>query len=132
MTKKEKILETTLQLIAKNGLNASPMSMIAKEANVATGTIYHHFKSKEEIINEIYLNKKKDFKKILDRYEDDSLSFEKKFVSIWTDFYNYFVENPLNFTFTQQISFSPIITPEVKEEGESYYSSIFVFFQKNE
>ena len=130
VTKKEKILETTLQLIAKNGLNASPMSMIAKEANVATGTIYHHFKSKEEIINEIYLNKKKDFKKILDRYEDDSLSFEKKFVSIWTDFYNYFVENPLNFTFTQQISFSPIITPEVKEEGESYYSSIFVFFQK--
>ena len=50
MTKKEKILETTLQLIAKNGLNASPMSMIAKEANVATGTIYHHFKSKEEIM----------------------------------------------------------------------------------
>ena len=61
---------------------------------------------------------------------DSSLSFEKKFVLIWTDFYNYFIENPLIFTFTQQISFSPIITPEVKTEGESYYSSIFVFFQK--
>jgi AcrR family transcriptional regulator len=74
VTKKEKILETTLQLIAKNGLNASPMSMIAKEADVATGTIYHHFKSKEEIINEIYLNKKKDFKRILDVYEGQDLS----------------------------------------------------------
>ena len=130
VTKKEKILDTTLQLIAQNGLQGSPMSMIAKEADVATGTIYHHFKSKEEIINAIYLNKKKDFKKILDKYEDDTLSFEKKFVLIWTDFYNYFVNNPLIFTFTQQISFSPIITAEVKTEGESYYSSIYVFFQK--
>jgi TetR/AcrR family transcriptional repressor of multidrug resistance operon len=130
VTKKEKILETTLKLIAKNGLSGSPMSMIAKEADVATGTIYHHFKSKEEIINEIYLNKKKDFKRILDKYEDDKLSVKKEFNGIWTDFYHYFIENPLIFTFTQQISFSPIITLEVKNEGETYYQSIFIFFKE--
>lgn len=128
--KKEKILDTTLKLIAENGLNGCPMSMIGREADVATGTIYHYFKSKEEIINEIYLNKKKDFKKILDKYEDERLSIEQKFVLIWTDFYTYFTENPLIFTFTQQISFSPIITQEVKKEGEMYYASIFGFFQK--
>lgn len=130
VVKREKILNKTLQLIAQNGLNGCPMSMIGKEAGVATGTIYHHFKSKEEIINEIYLNKKKDFKKILDKYEDERLSIKQKFILIWTDFYTYFTENPLIFRFTQQISYSPIITQEVKAEGELYYHSIFVFFQK--
>ena len=129
MTKKQKILEVTLQLIAQNGLSGSPMSLIAKEADVATGTIYHHFKSKEEIINAIYLNKKKDFKLILDQYEHCDLSAEEKFIGIWKDFYTYFIDNPLIFVFTQQISFSPIITDEVKAEGETYYAYIFEYFQ---
>lgn len=128
MTKKEKILKVTLELIAKNGLNGSPMSLIAKEADVATGTIYHHFKSKSQIINAIYLNKKRDFKRILDHYEDDYFTVEEKFIGIWSDFYHYFINNPLIFAFTQQISFSPIITEEVKAEGETYYHSIFDFF----
>tara|TARA_R110002096_G_scaffold74292_1_gene176153 strand:+ start:612 stop:1181 length:570 start_codon:yes stop_codon:yes gene_type:complete len=130
VTKKDKILKVTLELIAKNGLNGSPMSLIAKEADVATGTIYHHFKSKSEIINAIYLNKKNDFKRILDHYDDNCLTAEEKFIGIWSDFYHYFVDNPLIFVFTQQISFSPIITEQVKAEGETYYQSIFMFFEK--
>ncbi len=130
MTKKELILDTTLKLIAENGLNASPMSLIVKTSGVSTGTIYHHFKSKEEIINQIYLNKKKDFQKILEQNKNKKLNFKKEFKSIWLDFYRYFSENPLIYSFTQQISFSPIITDEVKKEGEQFYQYIFKFFQK--
>ncbi|MGV6860687.1 MAG: TetR/AcrR family transcriptional regulator [Putridiphycobacter sp.] len=127
--KKEIILETTLNLIAKNGLSGSPMSQIAKASGVATGTIYHHFKSKEEIINAIYLSKKKDFGNILANYQQLDASFKTKFYGIWEAFYDYFVENPLIFHFTQQISFSPIITPEVKAEGESHYAYIYELFE---
>lgn len=130
MTKIELILETTLKLIAKKGLNGSPMSLIVRESGVSTGTIYHHFKSKEEIINQIYLNKKKDFKNILEQNRNKKSKFKKEFKSIWLGFYNYFIENPLIYSFTQQISFSPIITDEVKKEGEQYYEYIFEFFQK--
>ena len=130
MSKKELILDTTLKLIAENGLNASPMSLIVKTSGVSTGTIYHHFKSKEEIINQIYLNKKKDFKNILEQNRNKKLNFKKEFKSIWLDFYRYFSENPLIYSFTQQISFSPIITDEVKREGEQFYQYIFEFFQK--
>ena len=129
MAKKEKILETTLKLIAINGLNGSPMSKIAKESGVATGTIYHHFESKEAIINAIYLNKKKDFQQILAQHNSSEESIKSVFSNIWKGFYSYFVNNPLIFQFTQQISHSPIITEEVKAEGATYYQSIFDFYQ---
>ncbi|MFC0182895.1 helix-turn-helix domain-containing protein [Pseudarcicella hirudinis] len=32
-----------LELIVKHGFHASPMSDVAKHANVAAGTIYHYF-----------------------------------------------------------------------------------------
>ena len=128
--KKEQILNTTLSLIAKHGISASPMSLIAKESGVAIGTIYHHYKSKEEIINAIYINKKKDFQRILSSFLPSNLSFEQKFEGIWRGFYDYFVNEPYIFQFTQQIGRSPIITPETKEEGTTYYSAIFEFLQE--
>ncbi len=130
MDKRDQILETTLALIATKGLNGSPMSLIAKESGVAIGTIYHHFKSKEEIINVIYLNKKKNFKLIFDRYENKDLTFKNHFEYVWHDTYTFFIENPLIFQFTQQIGNSPIITPEVKEAGQTYFKSFFDFYQE--
>lgn len=47
--------------MVKQGVHATPMSQIAKEAGVAVGTIYHYFNNKEEIIEEIYTIICKDF-----------------------------------------------------------------------
>jgi len=106
------------------------MSLIVKESGISTGAIYHYFKSKEVIINELYINKKKDFKSVLDKYEQLDLKYKTEFRGIWTDIYQYFISNPLIFSFTQQINFSPIIKEDIKTEGETYYKYIYVFFDK--
>lgn len=54
MTKREKILETAMRLFVEKGIQSTPTSLIAKEAGVATGTLFHHFKSKEELVNALY------------------------------------------------------------------------------
>lgn len=128
--KKEQILNTTLALIAKKGISGSPMSLIAKESGIAIGTIYHHYKSKDEIINALYLKKKEDFQTLLSEFLPSDLTIEQKFTGIWKSFYFYFVNNPLNFRFSQQIGSSPIITPETKAEGQTYYAAIFDFYQE--
>jgi hypothetical protein len=130
MTKKDIILNTTLKLIAEKGINGSPMSLIVKESGISTGAIYHYFKSKEDIINTLYINKKKDFKLILDKYEQKNLKFKTEFKGIWTDIYQYFINDPLIYSFTQQINFSPIIKEDVRIKGEKYYKYIYVFFEK--
>jgi len=53
-TKKEKILETAMKLFVENGIQSTATASIAKEAGVATGTLFHHFKSKEDLVHELY------------------------------------------------------------------------------
>jgi AcrR family transcriptional regulator len=52
--KKRAIALAAIPLLAKQGLTKTSVEAIAKEANVAKGTVYLYFKTKEEIILEIW------------------------------------------------------------------------------
>ncbi|PTS95622.1 TetR family transcriptional regulator, partial [Pedobacter sp. HMWF019] len=56
--KRDAILNSTLELVKSHGFHGAPMSQIAKNANVAAGTIYHYFDSKETLIIELYIRTK--------------------------------------------------------------------------
>ncbi|MDO6992843.1 TetR/AcrR family transcriptional regulator [Brachyspira innocens] len=49
ITSKEDILKASRELIRKKGLNSINMRSVADEANIAVGSIYNYFKSKEEL-----------------------------------------------------------------------------------
>jgi AcrR family transcriptional regulator len=42
-----------LELIAEHGLQHTPMSLISKRAKASAGGIYHHFESKDELLNAV-------------------------------------------------------------------------------
>ncbi|MCT8978729.1 TetR/AcrR family transcriptional regulator [Clostridium sp. CX1] len=48
---KKSIFESAIKVFSKCGYNGATMDAIASEAGVAKGTLYYHFKSKEEIFN---------------------------------------------------------------------------------
>ncbi|HAQ55777.1 MAG TPA: hypothetical protein DCR09_05280 [Anaerovibrio sp.] len=52
--KKNLILKTTTTLMAKQGINGVSMSMIAKASGIPQATIYVYFRSKEELLKELY------------------------------------------------------------------------------
>jgi len=52
--KKRAIALAAIPLLAKLGLTKTSVEAIAKEANVAKGTVYLYFKTKEEIVLEIW------------------------------------------------------------------------------
>ena len=54
MTKKEEIILSTLDLASKYGLKSLSMSQIAESVGIKKPSLYNHFKSKEELINEMY------------------------------------------------------------------------------
>lgn len=51
--KQEKILNTALQLFAKQGYTSTSTSKVAKAADVSEGLIFRHFKNKEGLLNAI-------------------------------------------------------------------------------
>ena len=66
MTKKAEILATATHLLAMQGYSQMTMSTLARMTGVAHGTIFYHFKNKEELFLEIL----KEFKaEILREYQ---------------------------------------------------------------
>jgi AcrR family transcriptional regulator len=50
MTKREAILSAATELFARKGYYGTAVSEIAVQADVAQGTVFHHFKSKENLL----------------------------------------------------------------------------------
>ncbi|MFT5821447.1 MAG: TetR/AcrR family transcriptional repressor of multidrug resistance operon [Crocinitomix sp.] len=129
MSKKDKILKEATKLITQEGINGSPMSQIAKKAGVAVGTIYHHFKSKEEIINEIYVSIRKKVGDVIIESSKNIVDLKKEFKSVSLAIYVYYVNNPIEYSFLNQLEHSPIITKESHAESEKYFAPIFESYQ---
>src|SRR5262245_61425521 len=49
-SKREELIDTALRLFSRHGYRATGIDTILAEAGVAKMTLYHHFKSKDELI----------------------------------------------------------------------------------
>lgn len=55
MSRKEEIIFATLELAAEKGLGTVSMAQIADKVGIKKASLYNHFKSKEEIIGQMYV-----------------------------------------------------------------------------
>lgn len=58
----EMLYQAAVELIQENGYENTTVSSITKRAGVSTGTFYVHFKSKEDIVREIFFS---DYEKLI-------------------------------------------------------------------
>ena len=54
MGTKEKLFEIALNLFSEKGVNATSIRMITGEAGVSVASFYNHFKSKDELLQQMY------------------------------------------------------------------------------
>ncbi|QWU15459.1 transcriptional regulator, TetR family [Paenibacillus sophorae] len=109
------VLETTLNIIIRKELQATSMALIAKESGVSTGSIYHYFQSKEDIVNELY----KAIVTFNGEYVREGLlqgrTIREKFELGWNRVIDLGKKYPQGFQFIEQYSFSPYIYEDVKK-----------------
>jgi AcrR family transcriptional regulator len=65
-----RIYDTAISLIKKNGYTNTTISDICREAGISTGAFYHYFKSKQEILSELYIK--------ADRFFEESMASRTK------------------------------------------------------
>ncbi len=76
-TRREQIIESALLIFNEKGFTNTKMSEICKKAKASTGSVYHHFKNKDQLASAIYIegikeyqnNLLKDFVNTTDGYE---------------------------------------------------------------
>ncbi len=54
LDKRRLILDAAIRVLARQGFHSTRVSDIADEAGVAYGLVYHYFKSKDEVLNELF------------------------------------------------------------------------------
>lgn len=119
--KKQHILDTSLKLFVENGFHGTSTAEIAKTAGVATGTLFHHFKTKEELINNLYLYAKETMLNEVKGDYNDGLSLKENIKNLWLKFIHFGINNPYNFQFILIFHSSPYISSLTKEQIENKF-----------
>jgi len=122
MDKQKEILAAALKLFVEFGFHGTPTSRIAKEAGVANGTLFHYFKTKDELVVALYNGIKNDLNGFLYARISDSDSIEERFKSLFINSIKWALKNNEGFYFVQQFHFSPhlsLVSPEEIEKQTS-------------
>ena len=127
INKKKAILQATLELITENGFHGAPMAQVSQRANVAAGTIYHYFKSKEELIDELYASLKEKMGIALLQENNESGGVKERFFKFWLNLFEHFANNPKEFNFLEQYGNSPMVSKTLRDENFKHYKPVIEF-----
>ena len=101
-TKREAILQAMLDVVVERGFHQASMSLVAERARASAGVIYHHFSSKEEIIQALY--ERLSLLEIESLLEGFSVEMppRKAFVQCWNNFYRFCRQHGREMRFLEQ------------------------------
>lgn len=106
--KRSALLQAALELFAEQGFNGSSTALIARRAGVASGTLFFHFKSKEELIHALFREvRMKMESQVLENFPAGT-PLRERLLRTLANFLRYFLENPSEFKFAEQYHFSPL------------------------
>jgi AcrR family transcriptional regulator len=130
MSTKDKILEAMLDVVAENGIEGASMSLIVKRSKVSAGSIYHHFQSKDEILEELYSVLKQQMGMALMEKISAKDSYKDKFEKYWKNLFEFYSQNEKKFKVLELCHNSPNFSERVKQRNEVYYLPVVQFLQE--
>ncbi|MCX7635444.1 MAG: TetR/AcrR family transcriptional regulator [Syntrophales bacterium] len=107
MDKRTAIITSALELIAEHGFHGAPMSLVAKRAGVATGTIYRYFESKDDLISAIYREIEERLVEVIAQDYPHKAHIRERFIHLGTQLLRYFTKHPIHFRYLEQYHNSP-------------------------
>jgi AcrR family transcriptional regulator len=118
---REKILATALTLFTRRGFFGTPTSLISKEAGVATGTLFFHFPTKDDLIDTLYRRIKSEAAQAICLGIGDEENVQEKLRRLGYNFVEWGIQNSEKLTFIVQFAHSPFISTSTREEGMSHF-----------
>lgn len=122
------IMDVTLKLLSEHGFHGTPISLIAQSAGVGAGTIYRYFSNKEELINELFKEIKRNIiRAMLTDYLEEG-TYKERFKHLWKNMLHFFMDHPKEFQFIEQHRYAPYMSNLTREESFMILSPIMMFF----
>jgi len=113
--KTEQVFAATLRLVHEKGLAGITMSEIAREAAIATGTLYIYFDNKEALINELFTHCRQSAVEIYFEGYSAEIPYKQGFKQVWYNLFRYRTDYFEKAVFMDQCYHSPFITESTRE-----------------
>jgi AcrR family transcriptional regulator len=117
--KREKIIGAAFRLFCQQGFQATSTALIAKEAGVATGTLFLYFSSKDVLINALYQEAKAGLTAYLQAGYPSPPAVGDRFRHLWFAACRWGLANPDAFRFMNMFRASPYIWQVTRAEAAS-------------
>lgn len=117
LTTKDKIQRAALILVAQEGFAGATTARIAAKASVAEGSLYRHFKNKDELLLAIYRRIKAEvYLSVMEEY-DGAAPAHDRFTHIWRHVFAAYRADPDALLFGQKFAETPLMA---KEGGQGH------------
>lgn len=119
--RREIILQAALELLATNGFQHTPMSLIVKHSGASAGIIYHYFTSKDELIQALYRRVKTELGCAILSVDIRNLPLGERFLQLWIRAFHFYMTHPYETAFLEQYESAPDKSKKALEdlpEGE--------------
>jgi AcrR family transcriptional regulator len=123
--KRNAILDAATRLFAERGLAAAPTSEISRRADIAEGTLFTYFRTKDDLINSLYREIKLELADAMMSDFPRKKNVRTRLRHVWDRYVNWGIANPKQRKVLAQLQVSEVLTKESRDAG----SAPFVEFQ---
>lgn len=121
---KDKIFKSALKLFSKQGIGRTSTAQISEDAGVASGTLFVHFKTKQDLIDSLYASIKRDaFADLMEKIDLND-SVEKNVKAITERAIEYFIKNYREFIFMELVENDPQVSERAIAVAKKEYVEI--------
>lgn len=110
MDKKQQILTAALALFVEFGFHGTATAKVAQDAGVANGTLFHHYKTKDDLVVNLYNSVKEELAGYLSKITHESDFITPKFKNLFTHTLYWALNNRDKFYYIRQFEVSPHYT----------------------
>jgi len=115
--KRNAILDAATRLFAERGLVGAPTSEISKLADVAEGTLFTYFETKDDLINSLYREIKLELADAMMSDFPRKKNVRTRLRHVWDRYINWGIANPKQRKVLAQLQVSEVLTKESKAAG---------------
>ena len=128
--KRERLLVAALRLFAAHGIQDTSTAEIAKEAGVASGTLFLYFPTKQHLVNELVILVSKQEAEHINHLLNPSLSVRDTFFAIWDGSIRWLLENPEVFQYSLHVRHSGLVSEAATLESGKYFGFYYETIQR--
>ena len=128
--KRNALIKATIELVNNNGFHATPMSKIAKMANVSPATIYLYFENKQDLVNKTYIQVKEAYTKYAFANYNEGMSVKEGFEIIWKRIADFKFKECENALFLSQCDHTPMIDKPSLQEGIKHLQPLLDLWER--